>query len=147
MWVWPGCQEFPRATGVMPIWSPGCGALVEEQTVSHFRADFVTFVGITLNLRQVVTPCSRGSASGKGTFPCGLTKRMDEERDPGSFQEKSDQDFDPYFFEIKTSRGWLHGRVVKFARSAAAAQGSDPGRRHGTARQATLRRRPTTTHS
>ena len=28
-------------------------------------------------------------------------------------------------------------------RSAAAAQGSDPGRGHGTAHQATLRRRPT----
>ena len=40
-------------------------------------------------------------------------------------------------------RAWLHGRVVKFARSAAAAQGSDPGHGHGTARQATLRRRPT----
>ena len=30
--------------------------------------------------------------------------------------------------------------MVKFARSAAAAQGSDPGRGHGTTRQATLRR-------
>ena len=39
--------------------------------------------------------------------------------------------------------GWLRGRVVKFARSAVAAQGSDPGRGHGTARQAMLRRRPT----
>ena len=36
-------------------------------------------------------------------------------------------------------RGRLCGQVVKFARSAAAAQGSDPG----TTRQATLRRRPT----
>ena len=33
--------------------------------------------------------------------------------------------------------GRLRGRVVKFARSAAAAQGSDPGCGHGTARQAT----------
>ena len=40
-------------------------------------------------------------------------------------------------------RGWLHGRAVGFAHSAVAAQGSDPGRRHGTARQATLRRCPT----
>ena len=40
-------------------------------------------------------------------------------------------------------RGRLRGRVVKFVRSAAVAQGSDPGRGHGTARQATLRRRPT----
>ena len=39
--------------------------------------------------------------------------------------------------------GWLRGRVVKFMHSAAAAQGSDPGHGHGTARQATLRRRPT----
>ena len=39
--------------------------------------------------------------------------------------------------------GWLRGQVVKFPRSAAAAQGSDPGRGQGTARQATLRRRPT----
>ena len=39
--------------------------------------------------------------------------------------------------------GWLRGRVVKFARSAAAAQGSDPGCGHGTARQAALRQRPT----
>ena len=38
--------------------------------------------------------------------------------------------------------GRLRGRVVKFARSAGAAQGSDPGCEHGTARQATLRRRP-----
>lgn len=41
------------------------------------------------------------------------------------------------------SRGRPRGRVVKFAHSAAAAQGSDPGRGHGTARQATLRWRPT----
>ena len=40
-------------------------------------------------------------------------------------------------------RSRLHGGVVKFTHSAAAAQGSDPGRGHGTARQATLRRRPT----
>ena len=39
--------------------------------------------------------------------------------------------------------GRFCGRVVKFTRSTAAAQGSDPGRRHGTARQATLRQRPT----
>ena len=32
-------------------------------------------------------------------------------------------------FKVKNrSRGQLHGRVVKFLRSAAAAQGSDPGR-------------------
>ena len=40
-------------------------------------------------------------------------------------------------------RGRLRDRVVKFACSAAAAQGSDLGHGHGTARQATLRRRPT----
>ena len=40
-------------------------------------------------------------------------------------------------------RGRLCGQVVKFARSAAVAQGSDPGCGHGTAHQATLRRRPT----
>ena len=39
--------------------------------------------------------------------------------------------------------GGLRGRVVNFARSAAAAHGSDPGRGHGTARQATLRQHPT----
>ena len=43
----------------------------------------------------------------------------------------------------KKAWGRLHGRVVKFAHSTAAAQGSDPGRGHGTARQATLRGRPT----
>ena len=43
----------------------------------------------------------------------------------------------------KQERGRLHGRVVKFTCCAVAAQGSDPGRRHGTARQATLRRGPT----
>ena len=37
----------------------------------------------------------------------------------------------------------LCDRVVKFVHSAAAAQGSDPGCGHGTAHQATLRRRPT----
>ena len=41
------------------------------------------------------------------------------------------------------NRGRLRGRVVKFALSATAAQGSDPGRGHGAARQATLRRHPT----
>ena len=45
--------------------------------------------------------------------------------------------------EIENHRGRLHGRVVKFACSAAAAQGLDPGRGNGTAGQATLRRRPT----
>ena len=44
---------------------------------------------------------------------------------------------------LKKFRGRLHGRVVKFAHSAAAAQGSDPGHGHGTAHQATLRRHPT----
>ena len=43
---------------------------------------------------------------------------------------------------LKTSTlDWLHGRVVKFMRSALAAQGfprSDPGRGHGTAHQAML---------
>ena len=42
--------------------------------------------------------------------------------------------------------GWPHGRVVKFLRSTAVAQcfvGSNPGRGHGTAHQATLRRCPT----
>ena len=42
--------------------------------------------------------------------------------------------------------GRPRGRVVKFAHSASAGQGFaalDPGRRHGTAHQATLRRRPT----
>ena len=41
------------------------------------------------------------------------------------------------------SGGQLRGRVVKFAHSAAAAQGSDPGHGHGTAHQATLGRSPT----
>ena len=40
-------------------------------------------------------------------------------------------------------RGRPRGWVVKFVCSAAMAQGSDPGRGHGTARQATLRQRPT----
>ena len=38
--------------------------------------------------------------------------------------------------------GRLPGRVVKFAHSTVA-QGSNPGRGHGTAHQATLRQRPT----
>ena len=41
--------------------------------------------------------------------------------------------------------GWPHGLAVKLVHSASAAQdftGSDPGRRHGTAHQAMLRRRP-----
>ena len=46
-------------------------------------------------------------------------------------------------FNKPNLRGRLRGRVVGFTRSSAAAQGSDPGRRHGTAHQATLRRRPT----
>ena len=36
--------------------------------------------------------------------------------------------------------------MVRFARSAATAQGSDPGRGHGTSCQAMLRRRPTSHH-
>ena len=47
---------------------------------------------------------------------------------------------------IKIFRGWPRGRVVKFACSALAAQGfagSDPGRGHGTTRQAMLRWHPT----
>lgn len=38
--------------------------------------------GVTLHLRQIVTPSSRGRASGMGTFPCGLTedKRGEEPR-------------------------------------------------------------------
>ena len=42
--------------------------------------------------------------------------------------------------------GQPRGQVVKFVCSAAAAQGfagSDPGHKHGTARQATLRQHPT----
>ena len=50
--------------------------------------------------------------------------------------------FKPIIIIKKYWRGGLRGRVVKFARSAAAAQGSDPGHGHGTARQATLRQRP-----
>ena len=43
-------------------------------------------------------------------------------------------------------QGRPHGRVVELERLAVAAQGfagSDPGRGHGTAHQAMLRRRPT----
>ena len=42
--------------------------------------------------------------------------------------------------------GLAHGCVVKFMHSASVAwgfPGSDPGRGHGTAHQATLRRHPT----
>ena len=42
--------------------------------------------------------------------------------------------------------GWPHGPVVEFTHSASTAQGfagSDPGRRHVTAHQATLRQHPT----
>ena len=48
--------------------------------------------------------------------------------------------------KIEKCGGWPRGRVVKFMHSALAAQGftgSNPGRGHGTAHQATLRRRPT----
>ena len=43
----------------------------------------------------------------------------------------------------KLIEGQLCGLVVKFVRSAVVAQGLDPGRGHGTARRATLGRRPT----
>ena len=49
-------------------------------------------------------------------------------------------------FNKKYYRGQPRGRVVKFACSAVVAQGFaglDPGRGHGTTRQATLRQRPT----
>ena len=50
--------------------------------------------------------------------------------------------------EQQTSRkqhegGQLCGRVVKFMRTAAVAQGLDPGHGHGTVHQAMLRRHPT----
>ena len=48
--------------------------------------------------------------------------------------------------KTNNSRGQPHGQVVKFACSTPVAQvftGSNPGRRHGTAHQAMLRRRPT----
>ena len=48
-----------------------------------------------------------------------------------------------FHFIKNPGTGQLRGRVVKFARSAVVAQGSDPGRGHGTARQATLRQHPT----
>ena len=50
------------------------------------------------------------------------------------------------FLKNINHRGRPPGRVVRFARSTSAAQGfagSDPGRGHGTARQAMLRWRPT----
>ena len=49
-------------------------------------------------------------------------------------------------FKAKSFRARPQGQVVKFVCSTAAAQGftgSNPGRGHGTAHQATLRRRPT----
>ena len=46
-------------------------------------------------------------------------------------------------YKIKYVSGGLRGRVVKFTRSATAAQGTDPGRGHGTTSQAPLRRCPT----
>ena len=65
-------------------------------------------------------------------------------RVPWQFQAHISQAFTHYLC-LKNPWGWgqLRGRVVKFVRSAAAAQGSDPGREHGTAHQATLRQRPT----
>ena len=47
---------------------------------------------------------------------------------------------------LRISRGRPRGQVVKFMRSASAAQGFaglDPGRGHGTAHQAMLRHHPT----
>ena len=55
---------------------------------------------------------------------------------------QSDDD-DLAFNKIILAWGRLLGRVVKFAHSAVLAQGSDPGRGHGTACQAMLRWRPT----
>ena len=52
--------------------------------------------------------------------------------------------FTLYKFSLEVQNGGrFHGQVVKFARSAVVAQGSHPGRGHGTARQAMVRRRPT----
>ena len=42
--MWPGQQEVVRTTQGMPVGSSGSKAVVEEQTVSHFGADFVTSV-------------------------------------------------------------------------------------------------------
>ena len=47
------------------------------------------------------------------------------------------------FINKLASRVRLRGPVVKLAHSTAAAQGSDRGHGHGTARQATLRWHPT----
>ena len=51
-----------------------------------------------------------------------------------------------FAYQMIQVRGRPHGRVVKFSSSTLVAQGfsgSDPGRRHGTAHQAMLRRHPT----
>lgn len=90
----------------MPIWSYGCKSLTQTQTASHSGADSVTSVKNHSQSKAVVTPCRRGSASGKRTFPRGLTKRIGwTKRCLGSFQERSNPDFDPYFLEIQPSSG------------------------------------------
>lgn len=66
--MWPGQQQFLRTTQEMPVQSQDSEGLVEDQTVSPFGADFVTFVK-TPSMSQVGgTPSSRQSASGMGPF-------------------------------------------------------------------------------
>lgn len=107
----------------MPIWSYGCKLLIKTQTASHSGADSVTSVRNHSKSKAVVTRCCRGSASGKRSFPRGLTKRIGwTKRYLGSFQERSNQDSDPSFLEIQPSSGsrwfqWnstLEGKIPKY---------------------------------
>ena len=77
-----------------------------------------------------------GNSRNKSTNICttGFCQRHKGKGEKITFSTKS---------EKMNLGGRLRGRVVKFACSAAAAQGSDPGRGHGTAHQATLRQHPT----
>ena len=100
----------------MLVWSCGYKVLNKMQTASHFGVDSVTFVSNHSKSKAVVTFCPRGSASGKRIFPCALTKRTGwTKRYLGSFQERSNQDFDPYFLEIQLSSGsrWFQWNSTK----------------------------------
>lgn len=90
----------------MPIWSQGCKAPVEMPTASHSGADSVTFVRNHSQSKAGCYPLLRRRCFREESLSCGLTKRTGlTKRRSGSFQKRSNRDFDPYFFEIQLSSG------------------------------------------
>ena len=101
----------------MPVWSQDSEGLVENQTV--LLEQILYLCEDSLCISGGLYPFLQAKCFRNGAFLCGLTKRMSVERNPGSFLKWSNQDFDPYFFEIQPSSGlrWSRGRSITRKRS------------------------------